>query len=58
MFNRLTIQRANSAPPPPFFDRKHPADFKRTALSGRKAAGAILTALMSTTGENLLGEIT
>lgn len=45
-------------PPPPFFDCKHPADFKRTAVSGRKAAGAILAVLMSTTGENTLGEIT
>lgn len=40
------------------FDCKHPADFKRTAVSGRKATGAILAVLMSTTGENLLGEIT
>lgn len=40
------------------FDCKHPVDFKRTAVSGRKATGAILAVLMSTTGKNLLGEIT
>lgn len=58
MLNQLAITTASLAPPPPFFDCKHPADFKRTALSGRKAAGAILAVLMSTTGDNLLGEIT
>lgn len=40
------------------FDCKHPVDFKRTALSGRKAAGAILAVLMSTTGKNSQGDIT
>lgn len=40
------------------FDCKHPVDFKRTALSGRKAAGAILAVLMSTTGQNSQGDIT
>lgn len=40
------------------FDCKHPADFKRTAVSGRKATGAILAVLMSTTGDNSLGGFT
>ncbi|MED6254396.1 hypothetical protein ATANTOWER_024859 [Ataeniobius toweri] len=57
--SRLGVyQPPRQTPPPPFFDCKHPADFKRTALSGRKAAGAILAVLMSTTGESSLGEIT